>query len=225
MLGSLAAAVGLLTLLTILPGPDTAVVARAALAGGREVGGATAAGVVCGLLVWGLLAVGGLAAVLAASADAYTALRVVGGAYLAWLGLRTLWRSRGAAARRAVAVAGLESRSETGRRLGAGSDAGVVGRRGAWRTGFATNLLNPKIGVFYTGVLPQLVPAGAPTTATQAGLVLAHAGLSLVWLGGWARLLGRSRAARHRPVLRQAIERVGGAVLVGLGVGVLARAR
>jgi threonine/homoserine/homoserine lactone efflux protein len=97
--------------------------------------------------------------------------------------------------------------------------------REAWRTGFLTNLLNPKIGVFYTSVLPQLVPTGLPVAATQAGLVLTHAGLSLLWLNGWARALARSRTALRRLGVRRAVERVGGVVLVGLGVGTAVRAR
>jgi threonine/homoserine/homoserine lactone efflux protein len=103
MIGSLAVAVGLPAVPTIVPGPDMAVVARAALVGGRRSAGQTAVGVVCGLLVWGLLAVGGLAAVLAASGEAYAAVRIVGAGYLIWLGLRMLWQSaprRGHPARR-----------------------------------------------------------------------------------------------------------------------------
>ncbi|HEY5197689.1 MAG TPA: hypothetical protein VIJ51_11765 [Solirubrobacteraceae bacterium] len=52
--------------------------------------------------------------------------------------------------------------------------------------------MNPKIGIFSRSGLPALVPAGAPTSATQAGLVLAHAVLSRVWLNGWARAVERS---------------------------------
>jgi threonine/homoserine/homoserine lactone efflux protein len=221
MIASLAAAVGLLALLTIVPGPDMAVVTRAALAGGRRPAGETAVGVVCGLLVWGLLAVGGLAAVLAASGDAYTVLRILGAGYLIALGLRTLRHSRAASTQ---APAASRPRGIDGAPTGAAA-AGGRGSGGAWRTGFATNLLNPKIGVFYTSVLPQLVPAGAPTAATQAALVLTHAGLSLVWLTGWARAVGRSQAAFRRPAVSLAIERIGGAVLVGFGLEIVARAR
>jgi len=89
----------------------------------------------------------------------------------------------------------------------------------------ATNLLNPKIGVFYTSVLPQLVPAGAPVAATQAGLVVAHAGLSLVWLNGWARLSGRSGRLLRRPGVRRGLERLSGTVLVGLGLEITVRTR
>jgi threonine/homoserine/homoserine lactone efflux protein len=211
MIVSFLAALGMLGLLTVVPGPDVAVVTRAALSGGRRPAAQTAGGVVSGLLVWGLLAVGGLAAVLAASADAYAGLRVAGAAYLIWLGLRTLWRSR-----RSPISADGSSRAD--------GPAGVPGVRGrAWRTGFVTNLMNPKIGVFYTSALPALVPAGAPTTATQAGLVLVHVGLSAIWLNAWARVLSGSRSVLRRPGAVRAGERVGGAVLVGFGVEIAAR--
>jgi len=86
-----------------------------------------------------------------------------------------------------------------------------------------TNLLNPKIGIFYTSVLPQLVPSGASVAATQAGLVLTHAGLSLVWLNGWARVVGRSGSRLWRPGVRRGLERVSGAVLAGLGLEITLR--
>jgi threonine/homoserine/homoserine lactone efflux protein len=215
---ALAGAVGVLALLTILPGPDMAVVTRSALHGGRRAAAETAAGVVCGLLVWGLLVVAGLAAALATSAGAYATLRLAGAAYLVWLGLRTLWSSRRADPSGAPStLAETETETET--------ETEAETRRGGrlWRTGLVTNVLNPKIGVFYTSVLPALVPAGAPTTATQAGLVLAHAGLSLAWLNGWAWVVGRSQRVFGRPLVGRALGRASGAVLVGLGLEITAR--
>ncbi len=219
MIGSLAAAVGLLCLLTIAPGPDMAVVMRAALSGGAGPARETAAGVVVGLLVWGLVAVAGLAALLATSAGLYAGVRLAGAVYLVWLGLRTLWRSRpsnadasGGSADPGGPAFEQHDRHPGGRRPG-----------GAWANGLVTNLLNPKIGVFYTSVLPQLVPTGASVAAAQGGLGLAHAGLSLVWLTGWGRAVGRSRSLLRRPAVTRSLERVTGLVLVGFGLEVTAR--
>ncbi|MFE8030612.1 LysE family transporter, partial [Streptomyces sp. NPDC057409] len=89
----LLAATGVLALLTMVPGPDMAIVTRRAVAVGRRDGLLTVGGVASGLLVWGVLAVAGLAAVLAASAAAYTVVKLVGAAYLVVLGARALWRS------------------------------------------------------------------------------------------------------------------------------------
>lgn len=195
---SLLAAVAALALLTVLPGPDVAVVTRVALAGGRADAARTALGVASGLLVWGLLTAAGLAALLAASSAAYTAVKLCGAAYLVWLGLRTLWRG------------------------GDVDDEAPVTARGAWRTGFTTNVLNPKIAVFYTGVLPGLVPRGAPHAATLLGLVVVHVALSLGWLAVVGAAVDRVSAALRRPRVRRALDRVTGLVLVGFGVRVAA---
>ncbi|MEO6532777.1 MAG: LysE family transporter, partial [Pseudolysinimonas sp.] len=92
MLLAFLAAVGALALLTVLPGPDFAVVVRWA-ASGRRSGLLAAGGVVTGLLVWGALTVLGLSALLAASPIAYAVVRYAGAAYLIWMALRLLWRS------------------------------------------------------------------------------------------------------------------------------------
>jgi threonine/homoserine/homoserine lactone efflux protein len=198
---SLIAAVLVLALLTIVPGPDVAVMTRVALGSGRAAAARTAAGVAAGCLVWGVLTAAGLAAVLAASAEAYTVVKVVGAAYLVFLGAQALWRSRGRATSESVEVAP--------RREG----------RPFW-TGLMTNLLNPKIAVFYTGLLPQLVPAGAPVGATLLGLVVAHAVLGLVWLNAYAALLHGARGTVTRPRVRRGMERITGVVLIGFGVRV-----
>ena len=201
MWSSLLAAVLVLALLTIVPGPDVAVVTRVALCSGRLAAARTAAGVAAGCLVWGMLTAAGLAAILAASAEAYLAVKLVGAAYLVFLGVQALWRARrGVAAQPADVAPPREGRP--------------------FLTGLLTNLLNPKIAVFYTGLLPQLVPAGAPVRATLLGLVLVHAVLSVVWLNAYAALLHGARATLTCPRMRRAMERVTGVVLIGFGVRV-----
>lgn len=157
-----ASAVLALALLTVLPGPDMAVVTRVALAHGRAGAVRAGLGIVSGLLVWGLLTVAGLAALLAASATAYTVVRLAGAAYLVWLGVQALRSSCTGALIDPAQVHGPGTTSAT-----------------AYRTGLLSNLLNRKIAVFYTGLLPNLVPSGAPHTITLVALVLVHAVLSL----------------------------------------------
>jgi threonine/homoserine/homoserine lactone efflux protein len=195
----LLAAIGALAVLTVLPGPDVAVVTRVALERGRSSAVRTALGIVSGLLVWGVLTVGGLSAVLAASATAYTVVKVAGGLFLVWLGLRTL--------------------------LGHGAPDARRVTTHPWRTGFVSNVLNPKIAAFYTGLLPQLVPDGAPHAATLAGLVLAHAVLSLAFLSLYAAALTRASDLLRRPRVRRWLDRVSGGVLVAFGVRVATAAR
>jgi threonine/homoserine/homoserine lactone efflux protein len=191
------AAVGALALLTLLPGPDFAVVVRWAAAGGRRAGLLAAVGVATGLLVWGVLTVLGLSALLAASPIAYAVVRYLGAAYLVWMAARLLWcsfRER----------ASPEGRVET---PAAGSTA--------FRQGLLTNLLNPKIAAFYVGVLPLLVPAGAPRTLTLAALVLCHIVLGLIWLGVVSVLVARGSRVLARARVRAWLDRVTAVVLLG----------
>ena len=206
MISALLAAATVLALLTLVPGPDMAVVAQAALTGGRSSGFRVSVGIVSGLLVWGLLTVLGLSAILAASAEAYTAVKLAGAAYLIYLGVRALWQSRSSAT------------------LHGASDP-VLHKAGTWKTGFTTNLLNPKIAVFYTGLLPQLVPAGWPTGPSLALLVLIHVVISIAWLSTYVVLLSRARTTFEKPKVRQMLERVTGTVLLGFGAKIALEAR
>jgi len=193
----LLAAVGALALLTVLPGSDFAIVVRWAAAGGFRAGLLAALGVVTGCLVWGALAVAGLAALLAASPMAYDVVRLAGAGYLVWMSARLIGR--------------------TLRRGAAGDDPAPEAARGrvSFRQGLVTNLLNPKIAAFYVGVLPVLVPAGAPHALTMAGLVLVHQVLGIVWLGGCAYAVSRGRSVLTRPAVRRWLDRVTGVVLLG----------
>lgn len=207
MLASFAAAIPVLALLTVVPGPDVAVVTRVALASGPTAALRCSVGIVTGLLVWGALTVAGLAAVLAASATVYTVVKLAGAAYLLFLGVQTLWRAR---------------RTSGGR---APSPRSQAGQGRPYRLGIMTNLLNPKIAVFYTGLLPQLVPAHTPTTVVLLALVGIHAALSLAWLSLYAALLRQASSTIQRPRVRAALDRASGVVMIGLGIRVAAQAR
>lgn len=143
MTAEILAASGVLALITLLPGPDMAVVTKRAISAGPADGYRTAGGIVAGLLVWGLLTVAGLAAVLAASTVAYTAVKVLGCAYLLYLGVRTLWESRRKAGQQAAAEPELALGEGTTGPAAAGGGAGAS-RGGAWRTGLMTDLLDRK---------------------------------------------------------------------------------
>jgi threonine/homoserine/homoserine lactone efflux protein len=186
--------------LTVTPGLDTALVLRAALTSGRREAAATAAGIVGGLFVWGAAAAAGLSALLTASDVAYDVLRYAGAGYLVWLGGRLLVR----------AVRG----------TGVGAEPGATAPASAWRAaraGLATNLLNPKVGVFYVALLPQFVPAGSD--ALSVGLLLAavHAVLSVLW---FALLIGLAAVLSRwfrRPSTVRVIDGITGTALVGFG--------
>ncbi|MEU7106394.1 LysE family translocator [Streptomyces stramineus] len=201
----IATAAGVLALLTVVPGPDMAVVTKRAVAAGRAEGLRAAAGITVGLLAWGVFTVVGLAAVIAASAEAYLAVKLLGAGCLAFLGLQALWQSRRGAPGPAV-------------------EAAAKGSWGAFASGLVSNLLNPKIAVFYTGVLPTLAPDGLSTAAGMSLLVLLHAALTLSWLGGYVYVVSRARAVFERPRVRRALDRVTGVVLLGFGLRMAAEA-
>ncbi|WP_069811050.1 LysE family translocator [Streptomyces sp. TP-A0874] len=197
------AAAGVLAVLTMVPGPDMAVVTKRAVSSGWQDGLRTIGGITTGLLVWGVLAVAGLAAVLAASATAYTAVKLAGAAYLLFLGVQALVHSRRVRSRPVA-------------------PAGAAPAGNPWRTGLVSNVFNPKIAVFYTGLLPTLAPTGLAPHTGMALLVLVHAVLTTVWLGGYVVLLARARALFEKPAVRRAMERVTGFVLIGFGLKVAA---
>ncbi|MFJ7279312.1 LysE family translocator [Kitasatospora sp. NPDC098663] len=194
-LWSFALVVGLLTL---TPGLDTALVLRTSALGRRSQAWGVVLGIQTGTLVWGTLTSAGVTALLTASQVAYEVLRWGGAAYLVWMGVGML-RSRGGEA------AVEEEPAEGGFGYG-------------WRRGTLTNLLNPKVGVFYVAVLPQFIPAGAPHFAAGVALTCVHVVEGVLWstvLVGFARAL---RGWLRRPAARRLMDRVTGAVVVGFGV-------
>lgn len=154
-------------LLTMTPGIDTALVLRASVTRGTSAAYATVLGISVGVLAWGVAAAVGITALLTASQLAYDALRLAGAAYLLWLGARLLWASRRGAA------------SDGGR--GMPPDPDHESPWVSFRRGLVTNLLNPKIGVFYLAVLPQFLPPGEPVLAAGIALALVHVVEGLIW--------------------------------------------
>ncbi len=191
-------------LLTLTPGIDTALILRTAALGRHRRAWGVVLGVQTGVLVWGVLTSLGLTALLTASQVAYEILRWAGVVYLLWLGGRMLVDTL----RRRGATAGNTSGGATVRNSLAEG----------WRQGALTNLLNPKVGVFYVAVLPQFIPAGAPHFTTGVLLACVHIALGLVWS---AALVGCAHALRVRlqsPAARRVLDRITGTVIVGLGL-------
>jgi|tagenome__1003787_1003787.scaffolds.fasta_scaffold20820024_2 threonine/homoserine/homoserine lactone efflux protein len=189
----------------LVPGVDLALVTRQVLLRGRAAGLYAAAGIVTGSAVQATAAVLGLSALLAASAGVFLALKLVGAVYLVWLGAQTLWRTRPSAP--APARAPDPARSEPA----------VHGWRSYW-AGVLTNLLNPKIVLFYVTFLPQFVHPGPGAAARTGLLALIFLAVASSWLLIYTALLQRLRSVLIRARVQRWIERVTGAVLVGLGL-------
>ncbi len=203
---SLIAFVAAATIVIIAPGPDSLLVLRNTMRGGRASGSATALGVLTGLLTWAVVAALGLTALLAASRIGYDVLRYAGAAYLVWLGLTSIFARTPSVARSA--------------------DAAPAPRRGHnFLTGLASNLLNPKIGVFFVAFLPAFLPTGAPAVATSLLFGVLFVVETALWFAVLLWLFARGAGWLRRPAVQVRIQRLAGVVLVGFGIRVATQAR
>lgn len=185
--------------LTIIPGPDSALILRSALVQTRKHAYATALGIATGTFAWGAAAAVGAAALLAASELAFTVLKVVGALYLAYLGVSMIVKS-------------------LHRRVVATDAAPPVGTlRAAFARGAVTNLLNPKVGVFYIALIPQFIPDGVAPVGMGLLLALVHVLESVVWFTGLILAAHFARKWLSRPSVSAWIDRVTGGILVAFG--------
>jgi threonine/homoserine/homoserine lactone efflux protein len=197
---------GVAAILVVTPGPDMALVARNALVAGPGAVPATVLGVCAGIVVHALAAAVGLSALLAASSTAYAAVKVAGGAYLVWLGIQA-WR----ASRDSGAGGGEDWMLGPARRF-AGS--------GAFRQGFVTNVLNPKLVVFFISVLPGFTAGDGSFFAQVVVLGVVFELLTAVWLVAYGLGVAKAGEAMRAPSVRRALERISGTVLVAIGLKV-----
>jgi threonine/homoserine/homoserine lactone efflux protein len=200
--------------LTILPGPDMALVTRNGVRGGRRGAWYTGMGTAVGLIVWAATSVLGLAAALAASGHAFDVLRLVGAVYLFVLGLGAL----------RAALSG-QAGDGSRMRLSPGVDpalgARVAALRRIWfRQGLISNLLNPKIALLFLTLLPQFVAPGEPRGATTAELGLTIVVVDVVWWSTFSLAVGAIGRALSSSRVRRTIEGLAGTVLVGLALRV-----
>ncbi|MEU5867415.1 LysE family translocator [Nonomuraea sp. NPDC047529] len=190
------------------PGPDFAVVVRRSALSGRGHGMAAAAGIAVGVAVWVVAAGTGVAALLAASAMAFTVVKVVGAAYLLYLGVKAL--------RAAL-------------RKGGPLDLGLPGPadNGPWAAfaeGLLTNVLNPKAALFFVALVPQFVGEGTALGGTLLLSAVALAG-TMVWFLTLANVVGTLRRVFARSGVRKAVDGLTGAALIALGVNLAVAGR
>jgi threonine/homoserine/homoserine lactone efflux protein len=200
----LVAFLGVAAVVICTPGQDTALTIRNALLGGRRSGVATAFGVSLGQAVWTCAAAAGLVALLRASQPAFAVLRLVGAAYLVYLGLLAIAAALG---RRRAAVQVVAGRGTT--------------PRVALREGLVSNLANPKMVVFFTSLLPQF--GEAFTTLLAFGIAFSL--LTFVWLSAYGVAVARLGRLLRRERVRRAFDAVTGVVLTALGLRLAADAR
>ncbi len=195
-------------LLTVTPGLDTALVLRTTAVEGSRQGMRAALGINLGVLIWGFAASVGIGALLAASRLAYDSLRVVGALYMLWLGARML----------AGAFAKPKAEPQ--------SDAPAAPTRRSWFVrGLLTNLLNPKVGVFYVTFLPLFVPAGVNVTAFSMLLAGIHVLEGLTWFWLLTTLMRPLARWVQRSSVKRALDGLAGSVLIGFGLGLFLERR
>jgi threonine/homoserine/homoserine lactone efflux protein len=187
---------GISALVIVTPGQDTALAIRNSLLGGRRAGVFTALGVSTGQAVWALATSVGLAALIVAFEPAFVTLKLVGAAFLVYLGAQALL----------AAIRGTH--------VERGEGSGPLTSGSAFRQGVLSNLGNPKMAVFFTSLLPQF---GAESFGGLLALGLVFCTMTFVWLCGYAFVVARVGDVLRRPVVRRVFDAVLGTVLVALG--------
>jgi threonine/homoserine/homoserine lactone efflux protein len=190
------AGLAVLALLTISPGADMALVAKITLERGRRAALLATCGICSGLLVHASASALGLSVILATSAEAFTIVKIAGAAYLTYLGLQALRSSF------------RRDSSET-----------PSPRRSAnlYLQGVFSNVLNPKVPVFYLTFLPQFMSPGDNVLVRSLAFAVAHGVMGIAWLSAYAYALTRVSALLGGAGVRRWLERVTGGVLIALG--------
>jgi threonine/homoserine/homoserine lactone efflux protein len=194
--------------LVVTPGSTTAVIVRNTLMGGRSAGLAAAAGAAVGNTSHATAAGLGLAVVFARWPAALTAIRVGGAAYLAWLGVKSVYR--------------VVTERDGGLQIAgrAADGRATPAHAGSFRQGLTVNLLNPAIATFYLIVVPSFLPPSAPRWYFTL-LAAWHVGLAFTCHGVWAVALDSLRRLFRPALARRLLEGATGVALLGLAVRVL----
>jgi threonine/homoserine/homoserine lactone efflux protein len=198
VLPTLLSFLGVAVLVSLLPGPATALVVRSAAVHGRRAAFHTVLGNSTGILGWALASVLGISALVAASEAAFVVLKVIGAVVLVVLGVQAL-RGRGSPA-------------------AAGGSAATA--RTAYRQGLLASAANPKLAVFFVALFPQFVPHGYPVLPTTLAMALMLIAVDLVYFSALAWVVASARRAVVGSGLARRIEQLTGAVMIGLGLRV-----
>jgi RhtB (resistance to homoserine/threonine) family protein len=202
--------IGVAAVVIVVPGPDTAVILRNILLHGRRAGLGTSFGVGAGLAVWTVAAALGVASIVRASSVAFTTLKLVGALYLVWLGIQAIRTAGQAIGHDDTAAAGAK-RSMTARQ--------------GFRQGLLSDLANPKIGIFFTSLLPQFVDPGHAVLVPFLLLGAVFVTMTILWLIAYCMVAARLAQMLQRPRVKRALDRVTGVVLIALGLRLAAEHR
>ena len=201
--------IGVALVLTITPGADTMLVMRNVLARDSRAGIMTTLGICSGLFVHATLSALGLSFILVRSATAFEVVKFVGACYLIFLGLRSLWQ---------LLRAHRHARAGEAATHGQPSVQQKAGALRSFREGLLSNILNPKVAIFYLAFLPQFMHRGDPVLAKSLLLAAIHFALGVLWLSLVAIFLGRIRVFVTRSSVRRSLEAITGTILIAFGI-------
>ena len=194
-------------LVTMVPGPDMALVVRQVLLGGTSLAERTILGNMSGIVLHAVALAAGLSALLATSAEAYAIVKLAGAVYLVYLGVQTILAAR---------HAGEDAAAETG----AAAARPVPSMRSAYVQSLVSTVLNPKPALLFLFYLPQFIDESRDVLPQIAFLAAIHILIGLVWMTLYAHLIQRLYATLTRPTVRRWLERTTGVVLIALGLRV-----
>jgi RhtB (resistance to homoserine/threonine) family protein len=187
--------------LIILPGPDTAITTKNTVTVGRIGGLKTALGTCCALLIHTSAAVLGLSAIIVKSALLFSVFKYVGAVYLIYLGIKTLWSLR----KKTAASVEMKTKSK-------------FTNKSCFKQGFLTNILNPKVAVFFLTFLPQFVDAGSNTFIPFLLMGITYTVLTAVWFLLYVYLINQVSDFMKKPKAQNIIEGITGSILIGFGI-------
>jgi threonine/homoserine/homoserine lactone efflux protein len=192
----------------VTPGPDTALVIRNTLLGGRAAGASAALGVAVGQIVWALTTSLGIVGLLTAFHPFFTAVKLTGAAYLVFLGAQALREAARPAPSEDSALPPVSDRNLTPAR--------------SLRQGLVSNLGNPKMAIFFASLLPQFIPAGNASFSALLVRGCIFALMTLTWLTAYSVVVAKLGEVLRRRRVRRILEALTGSALIGLGVRVAA---
>ncbi|MEM7359380.1 MAG: LysE family translocator [Pseudomonadota bacterium] len=188
-------------LLVVSPGPNGVLIAKTVPSSGRSAGFANIAGFVVAFFIHGSLSILGISILLVQSAQAFFLFKMIGAAYLCWIGIKSLleaWHYQTPHSRH-------QPRTKS------------VSMRNAFFEGLLTNALNPKVSMFYLAAFPQFMPTGGVVSSAFL-LVSIHALINVIWFSAMVLLIARIQQLAGRASFTRWLKSVTGAVFLGFGV-------
>ena len=192
------------SLLTITPGVDTALVLQASFSKEKDSMLNAALGILLGCATWGLLVAFGLGTLITSNESLYFTLKTLGAVYLIWLGINALLKLRN------------KSVSD---------DTSIQKFDNFLSQGFFANMLNPKVGLFYISLLPQFIPQAANVFTYSLFLVFIHIMLSAIWFWLIAKTVNKSRRTIQSNRSARIVKALTGIIFISFGLKLLSAAR